>query len=132
MASNKKNTLTPDITMGEVYEGGALNTISIDELLGNKVAIRQLVNEVNAKNRQIEKIADEKLSLERENAALKNQSQLRWYDALFNAIGAIVLAIGTNILSSNKVSAILLILVGIACIAIVNIIGIVRANQKDK
>ena len=59
MASNKKNTLTPDITMGEVYEGGALNTISIDELLGNKVAIRQLVNEVNAKNRPIEKIADE-------------------------------------------------------------------------
>ena len=64
-----KNTISPQITMGEIYEGGSLNSISIPELLNNEVAIRQLVNEVNYKNTQIENLNNEKSSMQGEIVA---------------------------------------------------------------
>ena len=130
--NNNNNTLTPQISFGEIYEGGALNPISIDELVGNKVAIRQLVNEVNYKNQQIDSLSTEITSLKGEIVSLHNQTLIRWQDAIFNAIGAIVLAIGTNVLSSNTFSAIVLMLVGAACIIIVNVWGVIRTKRKSK
>lgn len=124
-----KNTISPQITMGEIYEGGSLNSISIPELLNNEVAIRQLVNEVNYKNTQIENLNNEKSSLQGEIVALRNQTLIRWQDAVFNAVGAAVMAIGTNVLSSNLSVALALIIIGIICIAIVNLWGIFRANR---
>lgn len=130
MPENNNNTLTPQISFGEIYEGGALNPISIDELLGNKVAIRQLVNEVNHKNQQIDTLSEEITSLKSDIVGLRNQTLIRWQDAIFNAIGAIVLAIGTNILSTNIHSAIVLMSVGAACIIIVNVWGVIRTKRK--
>ena len=132
MPENNNNALTPQISFGEIYEGGALNPISIDELLGNKVAIRQLVNEVNHKNQQIDTLSEEITSLKSDIVGLRNQTLIRWQDAIFNAIGAIVLAIGTNILSTNIFSAIVLMLVGAACIIIVNVWGVIRTKRKSQ
>lgn len=123
------NTFSTQISMGEIYEGGSLNSISIDELVDNRVAIRQLVNEVNIKNKQINTMSDEISSLKGEIVGLRNQTLIKWQDAIFNAIGAVVLAIGTNVLSSDLLVAIILMLIGVACIAIVNVWGIVRTKR---
>lgn len=127
---DNNNTLSPQISMGEIYEGGALNSISIDELVDNRVAIRQLVNEVNIKNKQIKAMSDEIMSLKGEIVGLRNQTLIKWQDAIFNAIGAVVLAIGTNIVSSNLPVSIMLILLGVSCITIVNVWGVVRTKRN--
>lgn len=124
------NTLAPQISMGEIYEGGSLNPISTDELVNNKVAIRQLVNEVNIKNQQIKKLSDEIATLKGENAGLRNQTLIKWPDAVFNAIGAVILAIGSNIISSNMAIAIALMFLGVVCVVIVNILGFVRTKTQ--
>lgn len=127
---DNNNTLSPQISMGEIYEGGALNSISIDELVDNRVAIRQLVNEVNIKNKQIKAMSDEIMSLKGEIVGLRNQTLIKWQDAIVNAIGAVVLAIGTNIVSSNLPVSIMLILLGVSCITIVNVWGVVRTKRN--
>ena len=132
MPETNNNTLKSEISIGEIYEGGSLNPISIDELVGNKVAVRQLVNEVNHKNKQVEDLNREISNLNGEIVTLQNQTLIRWQDAIFNAIGAAVLSIGTNLLSSNKMMAIILILIGIICIVIVNAWGVIRTNQNVK
>jgi len=128
MKARTDNTLTPQISVGEIYEGGALNGISIAELIGNEVAIRQVVNEVNSKAGQVTQLSEEVSHLKDAMAELRAKATMRWYDAAFTTVGAIVLAIGTNILSSNLVVAIALMIIGALCILISNIVGVLRTR----
>lgn len=128
MKTKTENTLTPQISVGEIYEGGALNGITIAELVGNEVAIRQVVNEVNAKNAQVKHLSQEVSRVKDEMTELKVKTTMRWYEAAFNASGAVVLAIGTNILSSNILAAVALIIVGAACVITSNLVGIFRSK----
>ena len=46
---NKSNINIPNINELNIYEGGTLNEIRVSDLMGNEVAIKQLVNSHNIK-----------------------------------------------------------------------------------
>ena len=128
MKRQAEDTLNSHISVGEIYEGGALNGITIAELVGNEVAIRQVVNEVNAKNAQVKQLSQELSRVMDEKAELKAKTTMRWYEVTFNASGAVVLAIGTNIRASNVTAAIALIVVGAMCVIASNLVGVFRSK----
>ena len=47
------------ITGSEVYEGGSLNPITVDDLKNNRVGIIQLINNFNEKSKKLEAVEEE-------------------------------------------------------------------------
>ena len=130
MKKQAADTLNSHISVGEIYEGGALNGITISDLIDNKTAITQLVNDVNIKNDQIAQLSQELSKTKESITELRAKSSMRWYDAAFNTLGAIVMAIGTNLLScpDKLIVAISLICVGGISIGISNVVSALRAR----
>lgn len=85
---------------GSIYQGGNLTGVSIEDLLDNEVAIRQLINELNlekrANHRSRKRI--EQLQLERVGYSL--QPYLLVCFAVMNLIGTTLVGIGTNLITA--------------------------------
>ena len=88
--------------IGLVYEGGVLNNIQLKDLVGNQVAIMQLVNHHNDQaKKRVEaerRLADKESEIE----FLKTSPFVAILGLIVGACGALVMSIGVNLLTSDK------------------------------
>ncbi len=84
-----------------IYQGGNLTTVSIEELLGNEVAVRQLVNELNLSKRDYKQSRSEIEQLKLERAGYALQPAILGFVAALNILGVILVGLGTNYVTSN-------------------------------
>lgn len=88
------------ISSSQIYDGGSLNPISADELKGNLVAIKQLINNFNEKSKKLESIekelADTKGELEYQNT----YPFITIFAAVFNVAGTILVGVSVNQITS--------------------------------
>lgn len=92
-----------------IYEGGTLNSISINDLLGNAVAITQLVNDYNLKIKEVANTRQEITELKSHIEFLKVSPFISFLATVINIIGSVTIAIGVNNIS-NKLGVTLIIL----------------------
>lgn len=85
-----------------IYQGGNLTPVTIDDLLENEVAIRQLVNDLNRVKRESERFRStiDQLKLERAGYAL--QPAILGFVAAINILGMIMVGLGTNYVTSDS------------------------------
>jgi hypothetical protein len=105
------------ITGAEVYEGGSLSKISVEDLENNRIAITQLINNFNEKAKKLEtvekELADTKGELEYQNT----YPFITIFAAIFNVAGTIMVGMSVNQLSSaaegeNRTTNIILLCLG--------------------
>lgn len=82
-----------------IYEGGTLKGVSIIDLLGNEIAIRQLINERNLLAREAEDVKAEVQRLRIERAGYALQPALASFVGAVNILGIILVGLGINYLS---------------------------------
>ncbi len=94
------NTLSQvSISSSQVYDGGELNPISAEELKGNLVAIRQLINNYNEKARKLE-VTEASLQDTRSELEFQNTYPfIAFVSAIFNVSGTIIVGISVNAIS---------------------------------
>ena len=78
------------LSQSQIYENGELYSISIEELKGNEVAIRQLVNDYNTKVKTIEK-------LQKSETMLSSELQYQNANPFFASIAAVINIVGSLI-----------------------------------
>lgn len=99
-AITQKLTVASDVTA--IYEGGRLIGVNIDELRGNDVAIRQLINTLNASNREKESLVATVADLREERSAYVVQPLLSAVLAAVSIAGTILVGLGINYLSGTN------------------------------
>lgn len=84
------------ISSAQIYDGGSLNQINAEDLKGNLVAIKQLINQYNEKSIQLERTEQE---LNNTRGELEFQNTYQYVvivSAVFNVVGTIMVGIGVN------------------------------------
>lgn len=107
----------------QIYEGGNYHGITVNDLVDNEVAIRQILNELNS----VRKERDDKLivvqELKSENEYLKSSPFVATIGMLISILGSTIGGIGLSFLNTNYnthgwvlviVGALLLIIGGVA------------------
>lgn len=85
-----------------IYAGGRLTAVAIQDLLNNEVAVRQLINDYNQTKRENHDLEDEIRRMNVERAGLALQPAILAVNALFSLIGALLVGLGTNLVTSEK------------------------------
>ncbi len=85
-----------------IYQGGNLTPVTIEDLLDNEIALRQLVNDLNLVKRENDRFKQtiEQLRLERAGYVL--QPTLLVFVGMINILGVIAVGVGTNYVTSNS------------------------------
>lgn len=101
--NNQPQTQSLNVAADEfsIYQDGKLSIVTIEELLENEVALRQLVNDFNLikrDNDRSKKIIDQ-LKLERAGYAL--QPPILSLVATINILGVVLVGLGTNYVTSS-------------------------------
>ncbi len=103
MNSATPNTVVqPSLSELEIYGGGVLNQIEIDDLLNNRVAIIQLCNDRNLKLKEVETQKQTISNLNSTIEYLKTTPFLAIISTVVNLIGTTITAIGVNQFSKDK------------------------------
>lgn len=87
-----------------IYQNGELMAVSIEELIDNDVALRQLVNNHNVAVRDNERLQSEIQQLHIESVGYKLQSPLLVGVAIVNIVGVVVVGLSINQLTSTPPS----------------------------
>jgi len=99
-----------------IYEGGNLSPISVKDLMGNELAIKQLINDHNLALKRIAKLNVEKESqlsdLNAEVGFLRTSPFFSIIFGVFNILGTILVGIGVNFVTSTKELGYLFIIIG--------------------
>ncbi|MBD3330278.1 hypothetical protein GF354_01975 [Candidatus Peregrinibacteria bacterium] len=98
---NEENVNIDDVGATSIYEGGALSTISVNDLLNNETAIRQLVNEHNLSTQKLSNKETEIENYKAEIEYLKTSPFVAIFAAIINIIGAIFLGVSVNLITNN-------------------------------
>lgn len=98
-----------------IYEGGNLRTVTIEELVDNDVALRQLINDFNLTKRENENIKKRIETLNLERAGYVLQPWILTFVAAMNILGVAIVGLATNYVTSNTPppAAMLLLILGI-------------------
>ena len=110
------------ISSSEVYDGGNLSQITAEELKGNLLAIRQLINNFNEKAKKLEAVEKELAETKGELEYQNTYPFITVFAAVFNVIGTVLVGVGVNQLTAagknddTTASAILLGLGGLTVI----------------
>lgn len=107
---NNNAVQTPALDELNIYEGGTLNSISINDLLNNTVAITQLVNDYNLKNKEVANTRQEITKLKSHIEFLKVSPFVSFLATIINIVGSIAIALGVNNISNKYLGVILIIL----------------------
>lgn len=86
---------------GSIYENGNVLKINIDDLKGNDVAIKQLVNGHNLAQKDLHKLITKIALKESEIEYLRTSPFISISCTIFNVIFVIVVGIGVNLLTGN-------------------------------
>ncbi len=96
------NRITPNfIDASVIYEGGNITEITADQLKGNIIAIRQLINQHNliaTENNNKEQIIQE---LKSENEYLKTAPFVSIVSAIVTVVGSLIIGIGTEMMGNE-------------------------------
>lgn len=100
-----------------IYDGGTLNAITAEDLKGNLVAIKQLINDRNEKANKINSLESEIQETKGELEFQKTYPYIASIAAFFNVAGTILVAFSVNQLTSppadeNTTSSVFLIILG--------------------
>lgn len=110
------------ISSSEVYDGGNLSQITAEELKGNLLAIRQLINNYNEKAKKLEAVEEELADTKGELEYQNTYPFITVFAAVFNVIGTVLVGVSVNQLTvagkndDTTASAILLGLGGLTVI----------------
>lgn len=88
------------ISSSEVYDGGNLSQITAEELKGNLLAIRQLINNFNEKAKKLEAVEKELAETKGELEYQNTYPFITVFAAVFNVIGTVLVGIGVNQLTA--------------------------------
>lgn len=115
----------------DIYEGGHLFKITIDELVNNKVAIKQLINSNNVTKHELSDIKEDNKAKDIEINLLKITPLFSIIGIVLVVIGGSVLSIGVNMLSNNNSAVgIILIILGIISTLSGNIFQIIYPSYS--
>lgn len=92
------------ISSNQIYAGGNYSKITAEELKGNLLAIRQLINNYNEKVEKLEAIEEELADSKGELEFQNTYQYIAIVAAIFNVIGTILCGIGINQISSYPTS----------------------------
>ena len=99
----------------DIYENGKILKIAIEEVVNNKVAVKQLINSNNATKKRLFELENSNKNKDVEIGLLKVQPFVSITCIVINIISTTILSIGINILTGTKNSklGIVLLLLGI-------------------
>ena len=105
------------ISSSEVYDGGNLSQITAEELKGNLLAIRQLINNFNEKAKKLEAVEKELVETKGELEYQNTYPFITIFAAIFNVAGTILVGVSVNQLTSaaegeSKTASIILLCLG--------------------
>lgn len=122
---------TPSISPEDIYEGGGLTRITVDDLLNNKTAILQLINDHNTKLKEIQKIRESESDLRSELDYQKTSPFFASIAAIFGVVSTICIGIGVNLLTANQSSGIAIIFLGGIGVLTSNVMTIFHSKVRD-
>jgi len=104
MSNNQIQTgsLNVQADANSIYEGGNLLPVSIGDLNGNEVAIRQLINTLNLSHKENARARNTIEQLRISVASLSLQPFVSIILGITNISGAVLIGFGTNYLSSSE------------------------------
>ena len=120
-AKNNKLQLNTAESSSAIYEGGSLSKISIEDLMNNEVAIRQLINNYNELIRENDDNKREASELKTSLEHIKTTPFVAILSAVINVIGTIIIGIGVNQCSNNNHKINALIILGSILIIVCNV-----------
>jgi hypothetical protein len=97
--SNK--VTAPNIDASTIYEGGDITQISAEELKGNIIGIKQLINSHNLVATESKSKDKEIINLKAENEYLKTAPYVSIIAAIVNLIGSLVIGISTEMMGNE-------------------------------
>lgn len=112
----KTDSLSYSVDSTQIYENGKLFTIGIDDLVNNKIALRQFMNNHNLLSSENEELKCNLNDISSELKTYKTTTYINIFSTIFNVIGTIILGIASNSLSqasNNSISIFFIILSGI-------------------
>ena len=117
------NSITTNLAEVGIYEGGAVNQITVDDLCNNKVAITQVVNDYNIQKEAVTKLRKEKQDILSDLEFQKTSPFINIIAACFNVLGTVLVGYGVNFNTDteSKVSGTPFIVIGAIIIIIINI-----------
>lgn len=110
----------------DIYENGQISNIKTEELLNNKVAIKQLINTYNLTNRRLSELERINKNKEVEIGLLKSSGFMALPSTVINTISTILVGFAINFLTgvnSSKIGIPFLI-IGIICGIVGNILPV--------
>lgn len=91
----------PNIDASSIYEGGDITQITADELKGNIIGIRQLINSHNLVATESKRKDTEIQELYAENDYLRTTPFISSISATTSIIGSIIIGIATNLITNE-------------------------------
>lgn len=131
--------ISPDFEAADIYEGGGITQISAEELKGNIVGIRQLINSHNmiaADNKRKESNIQK---LTAENEYLNTSPFVSIFAAIVNILGSLIVGLGSEMAGNDlqsethdlKWKTIFLIVVGLILIASASFATILYPKARE-
>ncbi len=116
MASKNQNNKQV-LTQLQIYEGGYLQGITIDDLKDNTTAIRQLINDHNEKANRIGELDKELQEIKGELEYQNTYPFITTFAAVFNVAGTILVGVSVNQITSapqgeNTTASVVLLVLG--------------------
>lgn len=99
--SSKKSSEILETVIDEcnIYEGGGLSPITSDNLIGNPIAIRQLINSHNLKVKEATNLRNTVSTLEGELSYLRTSPFISIVSVVINLSGTIIIGFAINLLT---------------------------------
>jgi hypothetical protein len=86
----------------EIYEGGNLTRVTIEDLIDNPVALRQLINDLNLEKKNNERGRKIIEQLQTEKSKYELLPVVNIIIAIGNLIGMLIVGLGTNLVTSQE------------------------------
>ena len=101
------------IDSAQIYDGGNFNIITAEELKGNLVAIKQLINNYNEKNQKLDKVEGSLQEVRKELEFQNTYPYVAIFCAVANIIGTVLVGVAVNMITNaagkDKVGNIVLV-----------------------
>lgn len=88
-----------------IYEGGGVAKITAEEIKGNEVAVRQLINAHNLAVTENKNKETEIQTINAQNEYLKTSPFVSIISALINVGGSVLIAVGVNLITGKEAGA---------------------------
>lgn len=85
-----------------IYEGGNVGEIKLKEIVGNEIAIKQLINDRNIKAQEVLALQSENEKISKELGFLRTSPAFAYFSAAVNIVGSVFMCFGGGTNSDLK------------------------------